>query len=381
MAGSVFILKYIGDVKRFAESFFASTDFEMATLKNIAHSIGVRQTARSKSDLITLLTRKMDFNNLDRSSSLIIEQLVARPKETISVKIGNIIKFPICDNPNVLITEDGQEKWYGPVKNPSDDKEALWYIRPQFIDYWDTAENEEAPRKFKARWLCFARLTSKSLSLHWRGFTYPNGPEAVENNARRTQFAYWQYVPQLFLEFEKLIDTKLEYVNLHNIMLYYLWDKFLDDEEYVWTHTRIRAESGGVSLNAHAGNTSDKDLNVGGILKLATTIRKAMENELLARHNFVLSQPDHFDNAILRTLIREFGALSYGFSLQRWGGVIFKAHSYFGLKPNSQSSDSFPHMLVVYMDREVIEQLKFILLHAEDMVQVENLEPRTIPMF
>jgi hypothetical protein len=325
------------------------------------------------------MRREMDKVELrgdyENSSCLpaIVQQLVARPKDVISIKIGQVLHFPNLANADELVTTAGSESWYGPVSCPGDEQNAHWYIRPQFVNYWDILPGEDAPVKLQARWLCFARVTEAALSLHWRGFTYPNGPDGVLNSAKRIQFPYWAYIPQFFDEIAQLTKSKVTYVNLHDLLLHCLWDKFLENTNYTWTHTRIRAESSGVSLNAHAG-TTDADLNIGGILHLATTVRTAVQQELESK-GYALPSPEHIDNTILRTLIREYGALSYGFHLSAWGETVFKAHSYFGLKPNGRSPDSFPHMQVSISEKDPLDQLQFILANAKDIKHNGDSEP------
>lgn len=380
MAGAIFVLRYNNNPTEFAEAFLASTDFEMDMLRQFARRIDLAASGRSKSELINLITRQLR-GNYESSPYLpvLIQQLVARPKDAISVKVGRILHFPILANANELVTTAGSENWYGPLNCPGDDQYTRWYIRPQFVEYWDILPGEEAPTKLQARWLCFARTTESSLSLHWRGFTYPNGPDGVLNSAKRIQFPYWAYIPKFFEEISQLTKANLNYVNLHDLLLHHLWDKFLEDKHYNWTHTRIRAESSGVSLNAHAGVT-DADLNIGGILHLARTVRTAVQKELASK-GYVMPSPEHIDNTILRTLIREYGALSYGFHLSAWGQSIFKAHSYFGLKPNSRSPDSFPHMQVSISEKDALEQLQFILAHAKDVKHSGDSEHNQVPAF
>ena len=379
MAGAVYVLRYQDDINQFTNAFLQSSDFEIEVLKQVMRRFGVITNFKTKADIVSQLTQYLRLKSYRQDLlSIIIEQLVVRPKESIALKMGIVPSLPELNDPSDLVISPGKEEWYGPVSCPGDNN-ATWYIRPQLIDYWDILPTEQSPTLLKARWLCFARLAEDALSLHWKGFTYPNGPEGVQNNARRVQFPYWVYVPQFFGELEKLTSAKTTYVNLHGLFLHQLWDTFVDDKNYHWTHTRIRAESSGVSLNAHAGN-ADNELNVGGILHLARTVRTAVEKELAAA-SISLPSPEHIDNTILRTLIREYGALSYGFSLEAWKSVIFKAHSYFGLKPESRSADSFPHMQVTYSEKDALEQLQFVIAHARNTKSGGNDKPATISMF
>lgn len=380
MAGAVFVIRYTNNSDQFAEAFLASADFEMDVLRKLARQVGVSAGSNSKADLINLITRNIRTGYQDSIYlPKIVQLLVARPKESIAVKTGSVKLFPALESGNTIVVDPGRETWYGPIVCPDDAVEARWYIRPQLVDYWDLLPGETDPKALKARWLCFARVTESSISLHWKGFTYPNGPDGVVNSAKRVQFPYWTFIPKFFDEIQEITQAKVEYVDLHNLLIHHLWDRYLEDGNFKWTHTRIRAESSGVSLNAHAG-ISDNDLNVNGILHLAQTIRIAVQRDLSAQGYFIQS-PGHIDNTILRTLIREYGALSYGFTLEEQRKIIFKAHSYFGLKPTAKSPDSFPHIQVTYSDCNALEQLQFVLLQAKDMSSNGNREPRTLPLF
>lgn len=386
MGSSVFVLKYAGNEKQFAESFLTSADFDMEGLREIARRMGLGSTGRSKAETASLISLRAGNYTNPRHLQIIIEQLFARAKDAISIKTGTVRRFTTAADPGELVTSDGREVWYGPVTCPGDADDVAWYVRPKFVEYWDVTEADSTPRRFQARWLCFARVTTEAISLHWRGFTYPGSPDAVQNTQRNAQFAYWLYVPEFFDELEELLHARVEYVNLHNLMIHYLWDRYLEDSNYTWKHIRIRAESSGVSLNAHAG-ASDNELNVGGILHLARTVRIAVETELRERNQYTIPNPTHMDNTILRTLIQKYGALSYGFRLATQNRLLFKAHSYFGLKPDSRLPDSFPHMQVTASDREVavdadaLSQLQFVLEHAREMVSSGSLEPQPLQMF
>lgn len=297
MGSSVFVLKYAGNEKQFAESFLTSADFDMEGLREIARRMGLGSTGRSKAETASLISLCAGNYTNPRHLQIIIEQLFARAKDAISIKTGTVRRFTTAADPGELVTSDGREVWYGPVTCPGDTDDVAWYVRRKFVEYWDVTEADSTPRRFQARWLCFARVTTEAISLHWRGFTYPSSPDAVQNTQRNAQFAYWFYVPEFFDELEELLHARVEYVNLHNLMIHYLWDRYLEDSNYTWKHIRIRAESSGVSLNAHAG-ASDNELNVGGILYLARTVRIAVETELRERNQYTIPNPTHMDNRV-----------------------------------------------------------------------------------
>jgi hypothetical protein len=59
MAGAIFVLRYNNSSTEFAESFLASTDFEMDMLRQLARRLNLAASGRSKSDLISLITRQL----------------------------------------------------------------------------------------------------------------------------------------------------------------------------------------------------------------------------------------------------------------------------------------------------------------------------------
>lgn len=78
-----------------------------------------------------------------------------------------------------------------------------------------------------------------------------------------------------------------------------------------------------------------------------------------------MPKPEWIDDVILRTLIREFGALSYEFSLESTTGEkVFRAHSYFGSKVDSPTPDSFPHLQATISWGSDLDQIKFLLKHV-----------------
>jgi hypothetical protein len=141
-------------------------------------------------------------------------------------------------------------------------------------------------------------------------------------------------------------------------MLHNLWEKYRGDSNYRWIDRRIRAESGGVSLNARAGVF---ELDTEGIRGLARTVRKAVERDLVSRYGEDFRDQSVLDEVILRTLMREYGTLSYEFSLEDNQNLIIRTHSYFGLRPQLNSPDCLQHMNVYYSKRDELEQLEFLL--------------------
>ena len=229
----------------------------------------------------------------------------------------------------------------------------------------------------RIRWLCFARLTRDIVSLHWRGFSYSDSTQQLAGS--KSHFGYWEHVPRLFGEMEELIGSKLRYPNLHKLVLHNIWDEYRGRLDYTWVDRRIRAESSGVNLSAYAGVL---EFDAGGIFNLAQVIRRAVQQEMANTYQVDLPNPGEFDEVVLRTPIREYGALSYEFHLERDSEVILRAHAYFGHKRNTSTPDSFPHINFHMGHRSPLEQLRFLVDHmAEDEEHYEDSEPEVLSLF
>ena len=132
-------------------------------------------------------------------------------------------------------------------------------------------------------------------------------------------------------------------------------------------------------MSARAG--AAVEIEIGGIRRLANTIRKSIQLELNTKYETSLPEPDKFDEVILRTLIREFGTLSYEFSLtDNDRNRLFRAHTYFGLKPDTSSQDAFPHINFYVSWRDDKEQFQFLLDHLRTDDDNES-QPEQILLF
>lgn len=383
MGIDAYVLRYDVSNSGFAELFLSSPDFDLETLKRIAEQIGIYVGAMRRPTLIGNIVEKLRNDRNGNVEQAIIESLTSRKREWVSIKSGRVSKFPQLNNANELITNQGKPEWYGPVTNPND-AGIKWYIRPVFIPHQEINESTKKLEKVFIRWLCFARIDKSTISLHWKGFSFADPTQERENAAsiRNSQFQYWRYIPDLFKELEISTQAKVAHINYHQLFLHELLDKFEEDSEFVWTHKRVRAEFSGISLNAHAGTVFDFD--AGGLTKLASVIQESVAGELQQHQRVQIPQPTRVTKAILRTLIRSLGTLSYEFSLEKNNNLIFRAHTYFGQKEGSDTPDCLPHMRCVITQRNDLEQLQFVLAYhrmlAEDTVN-EDPKPQTLPLF
>ena len=90
---------------------------------------------------------------------------------------------------------------------------------------------------------------------------------------------------------------------------------------------------------------------------------------------------EQIEEATLRTLIREFGAKSYEFSLETTTDKILKAHFYFGMRPNFPGPDSFPHVNCFSSWMRDSDLLMFVLAHLDSQPSDENSQSFQFSMF
>lgn len=387
MSVDAFVIQYGMEPSEFRQSFLGSPDFTMNVLKSICRELEL-PVSGSKDDLASRTAYRIEalHQNIAQSSflesfteterrqrqlteaqELVIQNLVARDRDWVAFKICNSFHEFKGHHPSELIDSEGDEDWYGPIHTPSD-LDAVWYIRPVHVPHWTTLNGSGQAVKAVVRWLCLARFKQGILSIHWRGFSHAT--EVGQTGNHNSQFRYWDHVPGLIQEIEGLSMARSSDVNLHNLILYKMWDEYRYDEAYDWKDRRIRAESGGVVLSAHSGAVAEiGEEQIGGIRHLANMIRQSVEREMLSVFHQSLPQPYRFDEVILRTLIREFGTLSYELSLRRTeGDKLLRAHCYFGLRQERSSPDIFPHVRFFSNWRDVADQFTFL---------VDNLgEPR-----
>lgn len=351
----------------FTRDFLNSPDFDVDTLKEICRKIGL-SVSGSKSILAEQIAEASRSAESVRDN--VVKGLIGKSKTWGSMWTAKGAQQPTCENANEIVSGRGKEQWYGPVKISSDSLES-WYIRPVFIPHWEvvldsngaaTNDNESRAVKSLIRWLCFARLNSGYVTLHWRSFTHIEDTDDLGKST--SQFQYWKYILEFILELENIFKVKLEAINLYSLILDNLWCKYRQDKaNYEWEDIRIRAESGGVALNARSARRQTVELDFKGIHRFAHTLRNAIQLELKS-HKIDLPEPGQIEEVILQTLIKDFGALSYEFSLSTKDGTnLFRGHSYFGGKPGQLSVDGFSHIKLYSSFRDDLEQLDFLLSH------------------
>jgi len=362
-----FIVKDATEGIGFTRSFLASRDFVVRSLNDVGGLLGIPRSTR-KPDLIDEIARNAGHPAV---KAKILESLILRPNTWTTFRADSLnrISPPKLSDPLILVGEMGEDKkWYGPV-NTNDDPGASWYICPVFIPHHYVANDNEI-MKASIRWLVFARVWDRYVSLHWNGFTHADDAnQATRNNV---QFSYWSYVSKLFDEFEQISNLDLHEINLHKLVLETLWDKYRRHKNYEWTDRRVRAEASGVFLNARSGGgTLDIaiDDDDRGLRSLAGSIWDAVEQEFYMKYNDIKLPKDHeFKDLILGTIIRGLGAISYEFELgnrtsSNNSDMFFRAHFYFGMKPNTPSPDSLKHIRLYMSGLDTLNQLQFLYDH------------------
>lgn len=343
----------------FAKQFLASHDFDLSSLRAINKQFGLG-TSGSKKTLLDRLEIYFFRNYSDHDGQIILEQLIRRNKNWFAFRTGKCSFIPTLSNPTEIIFSPGKPGWYGPILVDGEN----WFIRISFLPQWEFDEISKQFQEHHIRWLCFACASDKYVSLHWQGFTLADNKEQVDHE---NQFRYWEHIPLLFNEIQTTLNANLHDPLLHNLVLHDLWDEFRLNSSFEWDDLRIRAESGGVSLNVQSPGKSANEvaeINISDIKHLAKTLSIAAAKELNL-HPLKPETQSRLVESILRTLIREFGAKSYEFSLSTHGRKLLRAHFYFGAKPNTPSRDCFPHVNCYAQWGSDKEQFNFILQYLK----------------
>ena len=337
----------------FCVKFLSSKEFTADILRGLISS---GQRNLKKDVVASKVADALEKGNLTPDEVLLA--YVKQPRTWLSIKTGLHFLTPTLNSPALLLSEFGEEGWYGPIQEPNQPK--YWYIRTyKIIDRLLAGNDGTSQIKSRnIRWSVIAEVSETYVALSWDGFTFsPTTNEHVEN----TQFPFWQHIPVFFDELAHICDGKWKHPNLQKIILHDMWDKYLNKPPYRWKHLRVRAEAAGLVINAHSAGV--QDVNVKGLQALSQHIAKSVLNKLgLAGDT---SKMVDTEDTILLTLIKEWGTKSYEFQLDEEVVSneteleieteanklkkyklknLFKAHCYFGLKPNSTTPDCLEHL-------------------------------------
>ena len=372
MSSKPLVVRYDIQGTPFAVQFLAADDFDVVTLKHICRDLGVNQIGK-KNILLKYIENYIESDRALTAAAPILFNLVRRAKKWFTFKQVENSKFPSFKSAAEIVYSEGTEEWFGPVVLPESQSEN-WYIRPSFVPHWELDVATKKPILRQIRWLLFAKVTNQLISYHWQGFSYSTDQNSTE---RESQFPYWNYIPNLVIEFEKTLGCGQEYPNLHELILHRLWDFYRGKDGYNWNDIRIRAESGGVSLSAKSGGISDDvEIDVKGISHLANTLTMSVVKELGITLD--MTKQRRLQESILQTIIRHFGAKSYEFSLEDKSVRLLKSHVYFGMKPGFPGPDSFPHVNCHTSWKNDQDQLGFIVEQLQTLPENVNGQPNQL---
>jgi hypothetical protein len=356
--------------QEFCKQFLSCSEFKINTLKKFVSS----SNKDTKNDIASKLAKALEENKISKTD--LIRAYCQQPRIWLSFKQGNTIKIPKFESPELLLTEFGKEGWYGPIIDQESDRK--WYVRVKRIEDFIRRGSGEATilDKRYIRWSVIAEINTNYIALFWDGFTFSQCiSERIDNPA---QFPFWHYIPQYFDELAQDCQAQWNEPNLHNLILHNMWNRYLGDKDHRWQHLRIRAEASGVALNAHSAEIAEIDVK--GLQALAKHLAQSALDSLLRDLDNTLISPlgqlklrdkiDDLENALLCTLIKEWGTKSYEFSLQKLNNNgdsssseynNIKTHCYFGLKPESKTQDSLQHLKCYIGNGGSSSVLKFLL--------------------
>ena len=294
----------------FLSHFLASPEFTTSRLKKILPSA---KSSQGKNGLVNDIIYAMDSGVITENDILLA--YIDQPKQWLSFQLGKHLEEPKLAESTFLLRNFGEEKWYGAIFNKERNKK--WYIRVHKVpnpSYIGIGEARKLDLSQNIRWIVAAEIADGYISLHWNGFTnsvYEDNDATLKQN----QFPYWKYIPQFFDELKELFKGEWEYPILSTLVLSDLWDKYLNKEirgfKYEWAHLRIRAEASGVALNARSAGSSDIDVR--GLQALSKQLAKSAIESLGLEELEDSPRFSDVENAILRTIIQEWGTKSYEF--------------------------------------------------------------------
>lgn len=353
MSANAFVDRGFSSGDEFCLRFLSSPEFNIKTLRRLAPSAPGQQ---KKEEIAARIINALERGQLAPDEVLL--EYVKQPRTWLSIKQGPCVRTPNISPPAAILREFGEQGWYGPIRDRASSRK--WYVRVHNVPYHEYVGIGEARtvEEHRIRWTTIAEVGSNYIALSWNGFTFTQLTDyQIDTPA---QFPFWAYIPKFFNELADYCQSQWEHPNLHRLVLDDMQDKYLNTHlngfRYIWQHLRVRAEAAGIALNAHSSGVAEID--VVGLHGLSRHLAKSVFEALnLPNDPAKISQAE---SALLRTLIKERGTKSYEFSLAREPVLkegdreglepkvqpeeLFKAHCYFGLKPDSKLQDSLQHL-------------------------------------
>jgi hypothetical protein len=354
----------------FCQKFLSSPEFTVDFLKSF--NVFRRSVLKTKEGYAINIAGAIEQKELDYNDLLI--KYAQKPRVWLSLMQGTYSETPQLKSPKDLLFSFGESGWYGPIREPAISK--VWYIYTCRVEHYIPREYVEGgnTKNFDVayiRWPVIAEVGEKYVALSWDGFS-----NTSEEKDARSQFPFWLHIQGAFKELETILGAKWEHPALDELLLHKLWDKFLNKPEYNWSHKRVRAESSGIALNAHSSGDTELDIGDKGLKGLSRTLAEAALDSLGYSFPYNAQKLSQVEEAILHTLIREWGTKSYEFSLKKKTNIndietednhnnsvetLFRVHCYFGLNSFSKSQDSLQHLKCYQECGSSIGVLKFLL--------------------
>ncbi len=343
--------------REFCEQFLLSPEFTLQSLQPILSG----SSRLKKAELAAEIANALEQGKVTPETILL--EYVKQRKTWLSLKLGTHVLTPNLKPAALFLKEFGDDGWYGPIQE-ANQPHKKWYIRTHKID-----DSSNRADKRDIRWSVIAEVAKDYVALFWNGFSLSS---TISERIEAIQFPFWHYIPEFIDELANHCQADWKLPNLHKLVLHDMWDKYLnksiDGIAYKWKHLRIRAEASGLAINARSAGVSEIDVR--GLQALS----ERLANSVLQKLGLV-GDPEKMSNAedaILLTLIKEWGTKSYEFELDReltpseleaetlkkvTRKPLIKTHCYFGLKPNSKTQDSFLHLKCYGSSTSVLEFL------------------------
>jgi len=240
-----FVDRGFPDSKTFCTQFLYSSEFSLNTLKSLVN----RGKSQQKYDIAVSVATALENQTID--SEKVLLAFAQQPRKWLSFKLGHYEKYPVLKKASNLLTEFGEDGWYGPIRDLETSRK--WYIRTHKVPFYEqvyqaeeASEGEIAAQAksvatYQIRWTVLAELGTNYIALSWNGFRHNDLKPGLYDPQIESlmQFPYWSYIPSFFDELTQECQANWQYPVLHQLVLQHLWDTYLTNPQYIWRHLRI----------------------------------------------------------------------------------------------------------------------------------------------
>ncbi|MFG6107678.1 hypothetical protein U2F10_35980 [Leptothoe sp. EHU-05/26/07-4] len=343
------------DSTDFLESFLEQ-ELNSQTLVKLIIASGSRiKKSQRKPDLIAKTINLLELGSICADD--ILKEYVKSARMWLSFKVGNYNRIPKKKRATALLNEFGTPGWYGPIQDDNEYSFYYIYIKRVMEPIQYDEETDKVTEARYYRWSVVAKIAEDYAALSWYGFGYRE-----DINRRANQFPFWKHIPEIFEELAEITQASWEYPDLYTLVLEKLWNKYLNNtlysDIYEWGHLRIKAESSGVALNAKSSPKGPSEINLKGLVALADALATSALDSLLEHDDLSIELDSESEEMaqetlktrLLKTLIKDWGAMAYEFSLDRYENdksrkeKVFRAFCNFGLREDLETEDAFQHL-------------------------------------